>query len=313
MPTQATKRCPVCKLDGQKVFATDFGRRFAYQCLRCGEFSITNMAEGIVERSQHGPRLSAWIRERIEGRVEVPEITSDSLKDILSTIPDYSPSQKQLIFLRNIEKRTSFPGQSIAINLSLDFPLAWASGEEELMYYLQSLIERGLLQRTDEQRNSSGSLAFKVQITPDGWNFLEQHARATVFSDQAFVAMSFSSTLKPLWESAIRPTVIKAGYKPYRVDAEPHTDRIDVRIITEIKNSRFLIADVTEQRPGVYFEAGYALGLGIPVIWSVRKDDLKNVHFDTRQYNHIVWESEAEFTENLYFFICAVVGKGLVV
>jgi hypothetical protein len=60
---------------------------------------------------------------------------------------------------------------------------------------------------------------------------------------------------------------------------------------------------------GVYFEAGYALGLNLPVIWCVQKEGLDNVQFDTRQYNHILWESEEDLKERLYYFICAVVGK----
>jgi hypothetical protein len=32
------------------------------------------------------------------------------------------------------------------------------------------------------------------------------------------------------------------------------------------------------------------MGLGRPVIWTCRKDDLVDVHFDTRQYNHIDWK-----------------------
>jgi len=83
-----------------------------------------------------------------------------------------------------------------------------------------------------------------------------------------------------------------------------------LKIVTEIKNSRFLVADVTLQRPGVYFEAGYALGLGLPVFWCVRSDDLKNVHFDTRQYNHIVWETEQQLADQLYLFVTALIGKG---
>jgi len=106
---------------------------------------------------------------------------------------------------------------------------------------------------------------------------------------------------------------MEAGYKPYRVDAEPHSDRIDVKIISEIKNSRFVVADVTEQKHGVYFEAGYALGLGLPVIWCVRKTDLDKVHFDTRQYNHIVWESTDDLENQLFNFICAIIGKGKVI
>ena len=83
--------------------------------------------------------------------------------------------------------------------------------------------------------------------------------------------MSFSDDLKPIWEGPIYKAIKKAGYKPYRVDAEPHSDRIDVKIISEIKNSRFVVADITEQKRGVYFEAGFALGLGLPVIMVCQK------------------------------------------
>jgi hypothetical protein len=40
----------------------------------------------------------------------------------------------------------------------------------------------------------------------------------------------------------------------------------------------------------VYFEAGYALALERIVIWSCREDHVKDLHFDTRQYPHIVWK-----------------------
>jgi nucleoside 2-deoxyribosyltransferase len=70
------------------------------------------------------------------------------------------------------------------------------------------------------------------------------------------------------------------------------------------------LADVTEQKRGVYVEAGYALGLGLPVIWCVRKDELGKVHFDTRQYNHIMWETTDELETRLFDFICAIIGKG---
>ena len=69
------------------------------------------------------------------------------------------------------------------------------------------------------------------------------------------------------------------------------------------------MADVTNHRQGVYFEAGYALGLGIPVIWTCRKDDLDNCHFDTRQYNHIVWETPEELATALEHRIRATIGE----
>ncbi len=192
----------------------------------------------------------------------------------------------------------------------LDYPLAWAAGEDEFRYMLQSLMGQGLIRRTDGAADLADSFVYQFEICPEGWTFLDSHARPSIISDQAFVAMSFAPELKSVWTNAIQPALKKASFRPYRVDVEPHVGKIDTKIVTEIKNSRFLVADVTQQRAGVYFEAGYALGLGLPVFWCVRKDDLNNVHFDTRQYNHIVWENEEDLAEQLYLFVTAIIGKG---
>ena len=68
-----------------------------------------------------------------------------------------------------------------------------------------------------------------------------------------------------------------------------------------------MVADFTGNRGGVYFEAGFALGLGIPVIWMVRNDYLEEIHFDTRQYNHIVYETEVDLKQQLKYRIQATI------
>ncbi len=78
-----------------------------------------------------------------------------------------------------------------------------------------------------------------------------------------------------------------------------HNGKIDDLIIAEIRKSGLLVADFTGQRGGVYFEAGFAMGLGIPVICTCRNDDVEKLHFDTRQYNHIVWTDAADLKEKL--------------
>ena len=77
---------------------------------------------------------------------------------------------------------------------------------------------------------------------------------------------------------------------PVRIDLLQHNEKICDKILAEIRSCQFIIADFTLQRAGVYFEAGFAMGLGRPVIWTCMEDDFENTHFDTRQYNHIVWE-----------------------
>ena len=98
----------------------------------------------------------------------------------------------------------------------------------------------------------------------------------------------------------IYPALVDAGYRPFRIDREEHNDRIDDRILSEIRRSGLLIADFTGHRAGVYFEAGFAKGLGLPVIWTVREEELKDTHFDTRQYNHVTWTSPTELREKLF-------------
>ena len=310
MANTSQRHCPVCKLDEQHVLVSDYGERLSLDCRRCGRFTITATAAAMADSRALGPKLSAWIRERSESGTSIAEINSNTLRDVESGLPDYRVSEKLLLLLRALERRTTFPGQIVNVIPQFDYPLAWAASEDELRYLLRSLLDRNLIRRTDGPPDLADSFVVKFQIAPDGWTFLDEHERPAVISDQVFVAMSFGSELNPAWGQAIRPALVKAQFRPYRVDAEPHIDRIDTKIITEIKNSRFLVADVTQQRPGVYFEAGYALGLGLPVFWCVRRDDLKNAHFDTRQYNHIVWENEQHLFEQLFLYVSAVVGKG---
>ena len=87
------------------------------------------------------------------------------------------------------------------------------------------------------------------------------------------------------------------------MDRDPHIQRIDAKIEHEIRNSAFVVADVTEQKQGVYYEAGFAKGLGLPVIWTVNEKEKDDLHFDTRQYRHIIWTDEADLQERLYHLV----------
>lgn len=94
------------------------------------------------------------------------------------------------------------------------------------------------------------------------------------------------------------------------VSSIEHTGKIDDEIISQIRKSRFLVADFTGHRGGVYFEAGFAMGLGLPVFWTCRRDQMKELHFDIRQYNCIDWNTLDELAERLQRRVEAVIGKG---
>ena len=310
MMNEKLRRCPVCQLDNQKVLAEEDGEeRVTYECFRCGKYTITRSSQGIPGRENKSAELSAWLRERNLLGVEIPLLNTVFLKEVIKTLPMYTASEKQSKLLKALERQTDYPGKEVVLIPEHDLSLSWARNETEFKYYIKSLMERGLVEITNAKARSLADPLYPMIITAAGWEHLEKVGSDMSSKVQAFVAMSFDKGLLPIYETAISPAIESTGYRPYRVDAEPHLDRIDAKIIVEIKNSRFMVADVTQQKSGVYYEAGFAHGLGIPVIWSVRHDDLKNVHFDTRQYNHIVWEGETDLRDKLRDFILATIGK----
>ena len=122
-----------------------------------------------------------------------------------------------------------------------------------------------------------------------------------------FVAMAFDPTLDPAHDEGIRPAVEACGLAVVRVDKIEHNGVVTDLILGEIRRAQLVVADVSLQRQGVYFEAGFAIALGRTVIWSCRDTDLPNVHFDTRQYSHVVWATPADLRAKLEARIRATV------
>ena len=158
------------------------------------------------------------------------------------------------------------------------------------------------------------------RLTAEGLRRLDDLGFVTDTS-QVFVAMWFSSQMETAYTLGFEPAISDNGFDALRIDKKEHINKIDDEIISEIRKSRFLVADFTCElvkanrhltgipRGGVYYEAGFAQGIGIPVIWSVRSDCIDYVHFDTRQYAHIVWDDPEDLRVKLRNRIGAVIGQ----
>jgi nucleoside 2-deoxyribosyltransferase len=147
-----------------------------------------------------------------------------------------------------------------------------------------------------------------ARITPQG--FLHASTGNAVDSSNAFVAMWFDSSMDAARTTGLEPAIRAAGYTPIVVNGVEHINKIDDEIISQIRRSKFLVADFTGHRGGVYFEAGFAMGLGLPVFWTCQKDDLLKLHFDVRQYNCIDWTDVVDLAQRLQRRIEAVIGRG---
>jgi hypothetical protein len=252
--------------------------------------------------------LSIYTRECTErGIPGVPIISHewDKLERLAETYANTPIASKPGKLLRLLEKRTGFPGQKVYLDPELEYPAVHAINSGEFGFYLQALQQNGLLEYETTAVPGQSMAALFATITLRGWQRL---ASSGVRSRTAFVAMHFDVSLNSAFSEGIEPAVREAGYEPMRVDKVHHNEKICDRIVSEIRRSRFLIADVTNQRQGVYFEAGFAMGLGLPVIWSCREDNQEHIHFDTRQYNHILWKEPADLREKLRDRIIATIG-----
>ena len=89
----------------------------------------------------------------------------------------------------------------------------------------------------------------------------------------------------------------KFGVKAIRADEIEHEDVITKRIIEEIKTSEFLVGDLTDERPSVYYEIGYAHSLGRRVIMYRKKNT--SIHFDLAAYNCPEYKNMKELKELL--------------
>jgi hypothetical protein len=148
------------------------------------------------------------------------------------------------------------------------------------------------------------------RITAEGFLRVEGLSASNQGSVQAFVAMSFDPSMNESFSNGFDVGVRSAGYAPLRIDRKEHVNGISDEILSEIRRSRFLIADYTQMNNGVYFEAGFAMGLGIPVVPTCRADFVNKLHFDIRHINTLIWKDPSDLAGLLATRISAVIGDG---
>jgi hypothetical protein len=285
-------------------------------CIRCGTYRVSKWAAAAGKwkdlDEERIATISGYIRAN-QGLLIAEQRDLDFLKEMPT--PTVGAKAEQL--LRILAKLYPLPGTEIRIPLVHEDFLRWltygsAQNAQELSYLLFDYLRDGVgfVEGSTDQLMPGGIQGAFVKITAHGWEHLQ--SAETSESSIGFVAMWFDDEMASVWEDAFFPAIYGAGYTPLRIDRKEHNNRIDDEIIATIRGSRFVVADFTGNRAGVYYEAGFAGGLGRPVIWSVRRDWLAKLHFDTRQFNHIVWETDklGEFRAALGNRIGATLGHG---
>jgi hypothetical protein len=160
------------------------------------------------------------------------------------------------------------------------------------MYLVTELAARGLIAPNISQYSDHIGFTFK------GWECYETLKHKPLGSRTAFMAMPFGDgSLDSMFSDCFRPAVAATGFDLRRLDSHPKAGSIDDRLRVEIRGARFLIAELTGTNPGAYWEAGFAEGLGKPVIYTCERscfdDPARKPHFDTNHHLTVVWQASA--------------------
>ena len=281
-----------------------------FHCLHCGDFVVDEFelnhllgylnspdVSGVVttplQTKRHRAVMAHAVR-RMATASKTPVLTDGMTLRILQEdrLPSLSEQRDNLLrwFADHVEigRAVSFGYEGLGARVGSASP-----GAFQLL--LESIMAAELL------RGKIGADAGgEFKLAHRGLERLEQLARATPSGYNAFMAMQFNDKmLDQIVSDHFRPAVKDTGFELYRLDDRPEAGLIDARLRNEIRNCRFLIADLSHANAGSYWEAGYAEGLGKPVIYTCEKSVFEGKsalaakpHFDTNHHLTIVWDAD---------------------
>lgn len=134
--------------------------------------------------------------------------------------------------------------------------------------------------------------------------------------NQIFVAMMFSDETNDVYQNCYKKVIQSLNYACMRIDEKDFTGSIIGEITSEISDSVAIIADLTGNRGGVYYEAGVARGLQlcnhpIKLLLTCKLDffNKEKVHFDVSGDNILLYTDVNDLSEKLEKRLKTVLGK----
>ncbi len=229
---------------------------------------------------------------------------------LLATWPEYPHDQLDRA-LCLISRLAPSAGNSVKLNPNtgiVDPSSCFAEDGEQASYIQKHLQELGLLDVAIQAKGIG-----HVELTPRGWERVAELARSRIaLTNPAFVARWFgrpkahekdaadrTEEMRQLVDDYIFPAIDAAGYLCTKADTDDYNTGIMDKIHFDIRRAPFVVADFTNHNLGVYYEAGMAVGHGVPVIPCCPQSDFKERHFDIAHVNLVVYDSPAELRDRL--------------
>ena len=283
--------CPICLTKMQQPAQQTSGDSKRIDCPRCGEYRIAGTAKvSIPQQLKSDPKARAVLSHAIhamqKGSLSPPLITNELANQLLESSSFPSPAQQAENLILWLGDNLLAPGERVELDIRQLIAVIGAIDRSGVDFIQKELGAQGLVEFPTTQTET---LTFK------GWQRYEELQRGQSQSRKGFMAMAFKNeTLREIFVHYFKPAAKAAGFNLIRVDENPPAGLIDAHIQNEIRTSCFLVADLTDQNAGAYWEAGFAEGLGKPVIYTCEKlvFQTRGTHFDTNHFHTVLWEKE---------------------
>jgi hypothetical protein len=287
-------KCPVCGLElKERGTDKDRGNIRQYHCDKCGKFELYGSSERkIKSESKLNPKISAtlsYVIRKMQKKNEWPLVPPELVAQVINNPRLPSPFEQADNLIKWLGDTVDAPGIEIGLDSDRISAIIGASNLNNLNFVVDSLISQGMISssRTDAQR--------PLTLTFKGWERYEELKKGEASGRKAFMAMPFgNASLDNVFMNCFKPAVKRTGFELVRLDEVPKAGLIDDRLRVEILTSRFLIAELTKGNQGAYWEAGFAEGLGKPVIYTCEQDyfNSKSTHFDTNHHLTVIWNPD---------------------
>ena len=310
-------KCIICgsneckkKQHSEEVF------KFRYICKYCGKYDIEddfNIDEFLKSLKKYSFKnfqkdkfkIQFYIREQNDEFNETPYLTEEKINTILD-LPNKSIKEQFDLFIKNIDlyygilKIKCFIGTCEEKDYIKILRIkSYIENEKLFREILNKAKEKSFIKVLYNKYNANE--VKNIYLTFDGIEYRENLLYKNQNSKKIFLAFKFDDELNKIFNETISDMIRNLGLNPMIVnqDTTSHDEKISDRIIGEIKSSKILIADLTHHSQNVYYEIGYAMGMGIPIILTSKKDFMQNVAFDINQYPVFEWEDENELKEKI--------------
>ncbi len=291
-------KCPVCQSEPTKREPDNRGRDVIhFTCPLCGEYTFSRtLVEDIAHTLRTVPASALKISHAIrlmQQSTKRPELYTNTIEEVLKiTLP--KPKEQADLMIRWLGENLPSPGKVIDINAAHHMTIMGAKSPEGFMLVLQHLLATELIcghmnNNISSRHSIIGTLSFK------GWSYYEELKLGKTHYRKAFMAMKFGDAeLNSIVENVFKVAANQTGFDLKLLSDTPKAGLIDDRLRVEIQSSDFVLADLSHDNQGAYWEAGYAEGLGKPVIYTCKKSkfDEAKTHFDTNHHLTVVWDSE---------------------